>query len=213
LTALRASLEVAQPYSADDPQLGELVATVCKLFVQRPAARAAARQAWLHEAQQDGQWQMWVQAAQRLRKRYPALAALEPEVLARLADSRALASEKAQLQRSMRKAARAAPTAASGQGKASWWWLPAAIMACSMCFRAMNWGPSTPRQPLPEPVQFNRDINADFLENLRKQQRERKKGEPQFDLAKPLFGDEFVDRVLVPKDKPVVAPKDQAHPP
>jgi hypothetical protein len=211
LSALRAGVASVVPNAQGDPALGELIATISRLFVLRPAARAAARQAWLHEAHQSGQWDALVTVAVRLRQRDPALTALEPELLAALVDGRASAAERAQLQRRMRKAAKTRPAAASVTGNgSSWVWRLAPFAILFFCSRVGSCNSWQNRQPTPQPpavIQEHRDL----LEKLRKRQLEAKPGQ---DAGDPVV-DQAVRDLLknIKKPEPGAVPQDGPKPP
>ena len=86
LAALRQGLDIVVPQPRSDPLLGQLMALVCELFVLRPAARAALRQMRMQEIHRGQDVTAWMQAAMSLRDNHRAIAALEPELIARLAD-------------------------------------------------------------------------------------------------------------------------------
>src|SRR5262249_41933414 len=120
LAALRPGLYTVLPHFDDQSDVGQLVKVVCELFVLRPAERAAHRLAYLKGAFRRNQWAAWRQAAVQLRKKHAALAALEPELVARLADAEARAQERQQVQRRMR---RVAPQIGGAKKNSSLWWM------------------------------------------------------------------------------------------
>jgi len=179
LTALRPGAEVAVPPLDGASPLGELATTVCKLFVLRPAARAAARQAFLEDVDRriraaalqgykhgsrrraslpepagDRPRAAWGEAAQRLRKSHPALAALEPELVRRLADGAALARERQQLADRMRRAIPAIGTGDSGESSSSNRWVRLLPLLIGLgLLRLLSMGSSGSRNQAPPPPQ------------------------------------------------------------
>jgi hypothetical protein len=156
LAALRPGLWVVLP--ALNPEFAEaqLLALVTELFVLRPSARAARRQTFLAKAGRPGSRPFWGRAATALRNHHKAVAALEPELIARLADAEVRAEEKHQLGRKMQQAARPEPAAAgSGQSRSRWWW-PAAIVAILSLLRvlgsSMSSSSSSSPPPAPQPA-------------------------------------------------------------
>ena len=143
LTSLRPGLYIVMPRLDGDPHGGELVSAIRKLFVLRPAARAAARQACVDEAKWQNKGQLWAQAAQLLRKQHRAIAALEPDLIAKLADGQVLAEQKARLNRKMRNAAQAVAMAGTAQKSNFWWLVVPAILFCTTCLRIWPSAPQT----------------------------------------------------------------------
>jgi hypothetical protein len=101
LAALRLGLDIVLPQLHPDLPLGQLMTLVCELFVLRPAARAALRHTRLQEIHRGQDVTAWMQAATALRKSHAAIAALEPELVARLADGVKRKAEQRKLNRKM----------------------------------------------------------------------------------------------------------------
>jgi hypothetical protein len=79
LRALRAGLEVEAAVGEADFRLSWLARYACDLFVRKPADRAIQRQLLLRSMHDEiGRWQL---AARQLRRRYPAIAALAPDLV------------------------------------------------------------------------------------------------------------------------------------
>jgi hypothetical protein len=201
LAALRPGLYLVLPPLDRHSPAGQLVSAIRKLFVLRPADRAAARQAWLNEADSLRQWQAWVEAARQLRRDHPATAELEPELMSRLADAQVVAEQKAKLNHRMRQAARAETAGAAKQGNSRWWAWSVAV-ACLTCARLACTGPFSSRPEVPP--NERRDVNFD-LKDLDRFRRERVILDPDGKQApgdaERLFGKDFLERLRAGKDK------------
>lgn len=209
LTSLRPGLHIALPQVDRDPHVAELVSAVARLFVLRPAARAAARQTLVNDANRQGTWRVWADAAQRLRRNHKAIAVLEPDLIARLADDRTLAKQKAELHRKMKKAVPAAETAGSGGRTYTLGWVAAALLGCMMCLRILGTGTSSSKTNFAPPPKA-----PDFiLENINKDRVFRGENRPELDAPERGFGKDWLERLRPAKDKPAEGPNDKQDPP
>jgi hypothetical protein len=146
LEALRPGIYIVLPKFDHDRHLGELVAEVCELFVLRPPARAARRQDRLAETHRRGNWLRWSQTADLLRNKHAAIASLEPEFIARLADADALEQKKKKLKRIMR--ASAEPVAGTQKPTSRWRWMiftAAALMIVRLIAAGVSSNNPSPR--------------------------------------------------------------------
>jgi hypothetical protein len=210
VTSLRPGIDIDLSRLDCDPQVGELVSAVARLFVLRPAARAAARQGYINNANRADKWLACVNAAHTLRKNHKAIAALEPELIARLADHRTLAKQQAELNRNMKKAVPAGETAGSGGRTFTLGWVAAALLGCMMCVRFLGTSTPAPRTnfaPPPKPPDF-------ILENIiNKEGVLRGENDKEFEATRRLLGKDFIERWRAAKDKPAEGAKDKQNPP
>jgi hypothetical protein len=85
LRELEAGLDIVGPElpASTDPDIAELARRVCALYVLRPGPRAREWQSLLNETR--GRIWHWKQTAAKFRALYPAIAALQPQVVEELA--------------------------------------------------------------------------------------------------------------------------------
>jgi hypothetical protein len=214
LAALRPGLYIVLPHLDRRSIVGQLVLVVCELFVLRPSARAAKRQSCLEEVKRSGEWTAWAEAAQALRKSHAAVAALEPEVVATLADAVVRERDKEQLGRRMRKVAQPA----GGGNRFSYWWVWLVVMCLLTCARACNTGSSTKTDPsvVPQQPEFKMQLK-DFDQNKKARLGNDGK-EMQLqgdrDALERLFGKEKAQELPGPKKGQAgPAPTDKQGPP
>lgn len=123
LNSLRPHLWTVIPRLKRGSKTEQLTALLCELYTLPAAQRAARRQAWMDEARVGHEWGAWASAAVALREHHAALAALEPELIGRLADAEVRLSQKNQLRQNMRRVRHTAGSAGSGTSKAWRYWL------------------------------------------------------------------------------------------
>jgi hypothetical protein len=115
LRALEPGLAVDRCGARDrHPDLAPLVDCVCELFVLRPAARAARRQAFLAGLESLPQWET---AARQLREQAAVVAGLEPVLVGQLASWSQRRQQRARNRSRSGASARSAP---DNSGKGSW---------------------------------------------------------------------------------------------
>ncbi len=208
LAALRPGIYIVMPYFERE-SVSQVAALACKLFVLRPSARSAARQAALDQAKGQDKWPLWNKAADFLRAKHPAIAALEPRLIAKLADGDVEAEERRRLQRQMRKAARTA--AAANKTPQSWGKWVAIIVVIMLLRGFASMVSSTKPNPGFNPNQpaFKAPPPIDLDEFLRKNNVQFPKVQDNGNIK---FGP---DEPVLDKDKgiPKPVPKDKQDPP
>ena len=191
LAALRVGLDVILPSFQRDTPAQHLVSIVGELFVLRPAARSARRKVVLDEVKPSGQLNAWARAAVLLRTTYSA-AALEPELLAALAESTERVDDKRQLNRTMRKAVDPAP---AGRPNKSWLWVIVVIAGfASKMFLSLDRTPPGPNPNVAPVPEFNAPRNFDAKDLLKNLKFKKAKDGQGWEL-------EAVDPAEAPKDK------------
>ena len=140
LAALRRGLYIVMPYF-DRESVSQVATLACELFVLRPSVRSARRQARLEEAKGQDAWPLWTNAADLLRERHPAVASLEPRLIAKLANVDVDLEEKRELGRKMQKVAKAVT---AGKKSPESWWKWGAIIFILMLLRGIGSMVSSP---------------------------------------------------------------------
>jgi hypothetical protein len=220
LEALRPGIYIMVPHFDPDSLMAELTSVICELFVLRPQARAARRQDFSRESQSARQGSRLIKAAKSLRKQHAAIAALEPELIARLADSKTLVRQQKKLGRRMRR------VGWSPRTKMSAWQVIFVVCVIGGVFLG-----AFKAAPPPKKFPFQQNFNDPRLPNY--------KWVPEFDpndknkiikstvwiddnqyevnggleAAEELFGKEVTRKLLNPhKGQPAEPPKDKKVP-
>jgi hypothetical protein len=199
LAALRPGLYIVVPRLEPNTEQSALVSMICELFTLQPVARAARRQTILADALRGGRGSRWIRAANLLRQNHKAIAALEPELIGRLADAEALAEEQQRLAAKMRKLAR--PPAASGSGSGSnlkWAWIMLVVVGILIRAATSTAPPNRIIRQTPAFQPASRPDLDEFLKNKK------------FRIVKN--GDKMEIKV-VPDEEPVLPDKKAAEPP
>jgi hypothetical protein len=148
LRALEPGLGAESACGSDrSPQVNDLARQVTELFVLRPAERTNRRQELFHQLRANAQ--EWTPAAKGLQKRYPALAALEPQLVDQLTT---WGETRKRLQKAWGKAAPAPSSSkASTAGKSVGW--GGAVLAFIVLRLLFNLGSHSSRPTSPPSYQ------------------------------------------------------------
>ncbi len=155
LQALKAGLEVeTQGLPLDQSPGGRLVEQLLQTFPLPPLARAASRQAFLRrvEGAEVDSHKLWEKAARYLRAEWPALAALDEELVRHVAELRSRLKQRGKMHYRSQQHRQAAAAAGSKNGN-RWWVVLVVISVTSGLLRGFinSNNSSPPRAAWPGP--------------------------------------------------------------
>jgi hypothetical protein len=152
LHELANGLEIVPPPADADVAKARLILMVTELFVLRPPQRACRRQQWLSEIKSNSEWITFTKAAAALRDDHPIIAALEPDLIAQLAEADAAKIAKRDLSRRIQMTAKPPVVQKEPASRIPWLVVVAVVLILGRLIGGTSSNPRLPSTIPPRPV-------------------------------------------------------------